>query len=169
SDQNVVEIDVFRRRRQAEIARQAAELEAEAIRTLAEANRDKALAEAQGIQAQLDARNVISTPNLTADVIAKIWPELADRLPEIVQALAPQPGVLGDARIYAFPGANGNGNGGVQDVNKLLLSTSGLSLINTLLEDGKLGTAIAQVKQLLQSPTVPPSIEVEPPPEGKQV
>ncbi|NJO19755.1 MAG: flotillin family protein, partial [Spirulinaceae cyanobacterium RM2_2_10] len=34
SDQNVVEIDVFRRRRQAEIARQAAELEAESIRTL---------------------------------------------------------------------------------------------------------------------------------------
>jgi uncharacterized membrane protein YqiK len=34
ADQNVVEIDVFRKRRQAEIARQTAELEAEAIRTL---------------------------------------------------------------------------------------------------------------------------------------
>ncbi|MEP0955114.1 hypothetical protein NC995_01350 [Leptolyngbya sp. FACHB-1515] len=128
---------------------------------MAAANRDKALAEAEGIQAQLDARNVISTPNLTADVIGQIWPELAERLPEIVQALAPQPGVLGDARIYAFPGANGNGNG-VSDVNKLLLSTSGLSLINTLLEDGKLGTAIAQVKQLLQPPSADSSIAVVP-------
>ncbi len=43
SDCNVVEIDAFRRRRQAEIAQQAAELEAEAIRTLAVANRDKVL------------------------------------------------------------------------------------------------------------------------------
>jgi len=175
ADQNVVEIDVYRRRRQAEIARQAAELEAEAIRKLAEANRDKALAEAEGLQAQLDARNVISTANLTADVIDKIWPGLADRLPEIAQALAPQPGVLGDARIYAFPGANGNGsgngngngNGGMQDVNKLLLSTSGLSLINTLLEDGKLGSAIGQVKQLLQQGNPPaPPLELQPPQEN---
>ena len=33
TDQNVVEIDVFRRRRQAEIARQATEVEAQSIRT----------------------------------------------------------------------------------------------------------------------------------------
>ncbi len=155
SEQNVVEIDVFRRRRQAEIAKQAAELEAEAIRTLAQAERDKALAEAEGIQAKLTARNAISSANLTADVIANIWPELADRLPEVLQALAPQPGVLGDARIYAFPGANGNGNGNgngaAQDINKLLLSTSGLSLINTLLDDGKLGGLLNQVGQLLNS------------------
>lgn len=151
ADQNVVEIDVFRRRRQAEIAKQAAELEAEAIRTLAEANRDKSLAEADGIQAQIAARNLISNARLTADTFTTIWPELAERLPEVLGALAPQPGVLGDARIYSFPGANGNGNGssGAQDVNKLLFSTSGLALINTLLEDGKLAGLIAQVKQLM--------------------
>jgi uncharacterized membrane protein YqiK len=149
-DQNVVEIDVFRRRRQAEIAQQAAELEAQAIRTLADANRDKALAEAQGLQAQMNAKNVISNANLTAQVIGTLFPQIADRLPEILQALAPQPGVLGDAKIYAFPGASSNGNGsGIQDVNKLLLSTSGLSLINTLLDEGKLGTLISQVKNLL--------------------
>lgn len=157
-EQNVVEIDVFRRRRQAEIAQQAAELEAEAIRTLAIANRDKALAEAEGIQAQLEAKNTISNANLTANLITNIWPELADQLPEVLRALAPQPGVLGDARIYSFPGANGNngnGNGASQDVNKLLLSTSGLSLINTLLDEGKLGSLMGQVGQLLrnQNPT----------------
>ncbi|OLP17587.1 flotillin [Leptolyngbya sp. 'hensonii'] len=149
-EQNVVEIDVFRRRRQAEIAQQAAELEAEAIRTLAAANRDKALAEAAGIQAQMEAKNVISNANLTANLILAIWPELADRLPEVLQALAPQPGVLGDTRIYAFPGANGSNGSGVQDVNKLLLSTSGLALINTLLEEGKLAGLIGQIKHLLQ-------------------
>jgi uncharacterized membrane protein YqiK len=151
ADQNVVEIDVFRRKRQAEIAKQAAELEAEAIRTLAQANRDKALAEAEGLQEQLAARNVINSANLTADVIKTIWPELAERLPEVLQALAPQPGVLGDARIYAFPGANGNGSNGAQDINKLLLSTSGLSLINTLLDEGKLSTLVGQVGKLLNN------------------
>ena len=153
SDQNVVEIDVFRKRRQAEIARQTAELEAEAIRTLAQAQLDKALAEAQGAQANIEARNAISNANLTAEVIAQIWPQLADRLPEVLRALAPQPGVIGDARIYAFPGAgdNGNANGnGAGDINKLLLSTSGLALINSLLEDGKLGTVLSQVKDLIQ-------------------
>ncbi|MEC4882485.1 MAG: flotillin family protein [Scytonema sp. PMC 1070.18] len=149
SDRNVIEIEAFRRRRQAEIAQQAAELEAEAIRTLAEANRDRALAEAEGIQAKTMAENTISNANLTAKIITTIWPELADKLPEIVTALAPQPGVLGDTRIYSFPGAN-NGNGS-QDINKLLLSTSGLSLINTLLDEGKLGEIISQVSQLIHS------------------
>jgi uncharacterized membrane protein YqiK len=151
SDRNVVEIDAFRRRRQAEIAQQAAELEAEAIRTLADANRDRALAEAEGIQAQIAAQNTISDANLTAKIITTIWPELADKLPEIVKALAPQPGVIGDARIYSFPGANGSNGNGAGDINKMLLSTSGLALINTLLEDGKLGSLIGQVSNLVCS------------------
>ncbi|MGF1516129.1 MAG: flotillin family protein [Elainellaceae cyanobacterium] len=151
SDQNVVEIDVFRRRRQAEIAKEAADLEAEAIRTLAAAEKDKALAEAEGIQARVEARNVISNANLSADVLQAIWPELATQLPDVLQSLAPQPGVLGDARIYSFPGANGSGSG-AEDINKLLLSTSGLALINTLLEEGKLGNVVNKVGQLLQNP-----------------
>jgi uncharacterized membrane protein YqiK len=147
-DRNVVEIDAFRRRRQAEIAQEAAELEAEAIRTLAAANRDQVLAEAEGIQAKITAENSISNANLTAKIITTIWPELADKLPEIVAALAPQPGILGDTRIYSFPGANGGNSS--QDIQKLLLSTSGLSLINTLLEEGKLGELIGQINQLVR-------------------
>jgi uncharacterized membrane protein YqiK len=154
SDRNVVEIDVFRRKRQAEIARQAAELEAESIRTLADANRYKTLAEAESKRALIEAENALSNANRTAELLKTIWPELAERLPEIVKALAPQPGVLGDARIYAFPASNGNNGKGVSsvnDINKLLLSTSGLSLINTLLDEGKLGTVVSQIKQLLTS------------------
>ncbi|MEQ8957297.1 MAG: flotillin family protein [Coleofasciculus sp. C2-GNP5-27] len=155
ADQNVVEIDVFRRRRQAEIARQAAELEAESIRTLAQANRDKALAEAEGKRAIIEAENTLSDSKLSAQVLTTIWPDLVDKLPEIAKALAPQPGILGDTRIFAFPGMNGNnGNGkgnGMGDINKLLLSTSGLSLINTLLDEGKLGTLISQVSQLVRN------------------
>lgn len=150
ADQNVVEIDVFRRRRQAEIARQAAELEAESIRTLADANRYKALAEAQGQQAQIEAENTLSNANRTAELIKVILPQIADKLPEIMRALAPQAGVLGDAKIFAFPnGGDGTGSS-MGEISKLLLSTSGLSLINSLMEEGKLGNLLGQVKSLLQ-------------------
>ena len=152
AEQNVVEIDVFRKRRQAEIARQTAELEAEAIRTLAAAGLDRALAEAQGEEAKVSAKNAISNAVLTSEVIGQIWPDLAVQLPEVLQALAPQPGVIGDTRIYAFPGAGQNGDS-PGDINKLLLSTSGLALINSLLEEGKLGGVANQLRQLLQGKT----------------
>ncbi|MFH7028894.1 MAG: hypothetical protein ACHBN1_26760 [Heteroscytonema crispum UTEX LB 1556] len=57
--------------------------------------------------------------------------------------------VLGDTLIYSFPGANGSN--AAQYVNKLLLSTSGLALINTLLESGKFSSLIGQISQLARS------------------
>ncbi len=149
-ERKVIEIDAFRRRKQAEIAQEAAELEAESIRILAQAERDRALAEAQGIQAKITAENSISNANLSAKMVTTIWPELSEKLPEIVKSLAPQPGVIGNSRIYSFPGANGNGKG-VEDINKLLLSTSGISVINSLLEEGNLGKIISQISQLVQN------------------
>ncbi|MDJ0798703.1 MAG: SPFH domain-containing protein [Calothrix sp. MO_167.B12] len=149
-ERNVIEIDAFRRRKQAEIAQEAAELEAESIRILADAERDRALAEAEGIRAKIAAENTISNASLSAKIITTIWPELSEKLPEIVSSLAPQPGVLGNTRIYSFPGANNNGKG-VEDINKLLLSTSGIAVINSLLEEGKLGELISQISQLIQN------------------
>lgn len=152
NDQNVVELDVFRRRRQAEIARQAAELEAESIRTLAEANQYKALAEAEGKKALIEAENSLNNANRTAELIKIIWPELAQKLPEIMQSLAPQPGVLGETKIFAFPGGNdANGSNSMGDISKLLLSTSGLSLIETLLNEGNLKSLLVVLKQFLSS------------------
>jgi uncharacterized membrane protein YqiK len=150
-EENVIEIEVFRRKRQAEIAKQAAELEAEAIRTLADAKRYEAIAEAEGKQALIEAENALSDANRLADLIKDIAPELMPYLPEIMKAIAPQPGVLGDTKIYSFPGLNGNGDKGIGDINKLLLSTSGLSLINALMEEGKMGTVVEQVKNLFHS------------------
>ncbi len=158
-DQNVVEIDVFRRRRQAEIARQAADLEAESIRTLADANRDKDLAEAEGIEAKVMAENAINNANLTARLISELGPQLIAQLPELMMALAPQPGILGDAKIYSFPGTNGSSGSG--EISKLMMSTSGFSLINSLLEEGQLTTLLAQVIQLIRDngERVPESLE----------
>lgn len=84
ADQNVVEIDIFRKRRQAEIAKQTAELEAEAIRTLAEANRDRAMAQAEGLQAETAAKNMLSNARLAAETFTTIWPELSEKLPELL-------------------------------------------------------------------------------------
>ena len=168
SEQNVVELDVFRRRRQAEIARQAAELEAESIRTLAEANRDRALAEAEGEKAVIEAKNALSDAKLSAQLISELWPGLAPHLPEIVKALAPQPGILGDTRIYSFPGANNNGGNGqssMGDINKLLMSTSGLALVNALLDDGKLGDILQSIAQMVRNPDAPePEVSAPEPP-----
>jgi uncharacterized membrane protein YqiK len=157
ADQNVVEIDGYRRRRQAETAKEAAILEAESIRMLAEANRDGAIAESAGLQAQVMAKNALENSKMVADTFITIWPELAEKLPEILQALAPQPGVIGDARVYAFPGGNGSGT---PDISKLLMSTSGLALINTLLDEGKLGALVGQIGQLLQKPKTETSVEL---------
>jgi len=158
-DQNVVEIDVFRRRRQAEIARQAADLEAESIRTLADANRDKDLAEAEGIEAKVMAENAINNANLTARLVSELGPQLIAQLPELMMALAPQPGILGDAKIYSFPGTNGSSGSG--EISKLMMSTSGFSLINSLLEEGLLTTLLTQVIQLIRDngERVPESLE----------
>ena len=158
TDQNVVEIDVFRRRRQAEIARQAAELEAESIRTLADAQKYKDLAEAQGKLSLIQAENALSNANRTAELIKDILPQIAPQLTDIVKSLAPQKGVLGDARVYSFPG--GNGSQDMNDINKLLLSTSGLSLINTLLDEGKLGGAIKNIQKLLKSDSTATTEEI---------
>ncbi len=161
TEQNVVEIDVFRRKRQAEIARQAADLEAESIRTLAAANRDKDLAEADGIEAKVNAENAISDANRIAQVISKLAPQLIDNLPEIMTALAPQPGVLGDTKIYAFPGMGGNNGSSTQEITKLMLSTSGITLINSLLEAKNLTSLLASLNQLMRGnkSTLPPEIE----------
>ncbi len=161
SERKVIEIEAFRRRKQAEIAQQAAELEADSIRILAQAERDKALAEAEGIQARISAENSISNANLSAKIVSTIWPELSEKLPEIVSSLAPQPGVIGNTRIYSFPGVNSNGKG-VEDINKLMLSTSGISVINSLLEEGNLGKIISQISQLVQKKDEIKSDEIKP-------
>ncbi|MEB3278617.1 MAG: SPFH domain-containing protein [Lyngbya sp.] len=159
TEQNVVEIDVFRRKRQAEIARQAADLEAESIRTLAAANRDKEIAAADGLEAKVKAENAISDANRIAQVVGELGPQLIDNLPEIMTALAPQPGVLGDAKIYAFPGVNGQSS--TQEISKLMLSTSGMTLVNSLLEEGKLISLLGGLTQLMRGSgaTLPPELE----------
>jgi uncharacterized membrane protein YqiK len=76
----------------------------------------------------------------TAKMVRELAPQLIENLPQVVEiakALAPQAGILGDSNIYNFP----NGNG--EEINKLMLSTSGMLLIQSLL-NGKLGDLLGK-------------------------
>ena len=124
----IEEAQALRQQLQAEIAAGSVENEARTI---------ERLAEAEGKRYHLIPA---TDADRTAQMIRELAPELMKNLPQIVEiakALAPQAGILGDSNIYTFP----NGNG--EDINKLMLSTSAMSLIQSLL-NGKLGDLLSE-------------------------
>ena len=117
-----------RQKLQAEIAAESVENEAKTIERLAEAEGKR-----YHLIPATDAER-------TAQMIRELAPQLIENLPQVVEiakALAPQAGILGDSNIYNFP----NGNG--EEINKLMLSTSGMLLIQSLL-NGKLGDLLGK-------------------------
>ena len=98
-----------------------------------EANAIEALTKAESERYQLmPPTDSARMAQIIQQIIKELAPQLMEKLPELAKALAPQPGVLGDSNVYTFPGVNGEG------VNQLILATSGMLLLNTLME-GKLG------------------------------
>lgn len=116
----IEEAKAERKQKQVEIAFASVENEAQIIERLAQAE-GKHYREIQATNA-----------DRTAKMIRELAPELMPQFVEIAKALAPQSGILGNSNIYTFP----NGNG--EEINKLILSTSGMLPIQSLL-DGKLG------------------------------
>jgi uncharacterized membrane protein YqiK len=117
-----------RQKLQAEIAAESVENEAKTI---------ERLAEAEGKRYHLIPA---TDADRTAKMIRELAPQLIENLPQVIEiakALAPQAGILGDSNIYTFP----NGNG--EEINKLMLSTSGMLLIQSLL-NGKLGDLLGK-------------------------
>ncbi|HAC63417.1 MAG TPA: hypothetical protein DCF68_07720 [Cyanothece sp. UBA12306] len=105
----------------AENTAKTAKQEAEAI---------KGLAEAEGKRYQLIPPNNTAQMNqmikeLLLEIIKK------DKLPEVLEKLTPQAGVLGNNNFYTFPAEKGDG------VNQLMLSSSGMLLLKTLLDNMK--------------------------------
>ncbi len=119
----IEEAKALRQQKQVEIAAASVEDEAKTIERLAEAEGKR-------------YREIPATDaDRTAQMIRELAPLLMENLPqfvEIANALAPKPGVLGDSNIYTFPHGNG------EDMNKLVLSTSAVVLLQSLF-DGKLG------------------------------
>lgn len=103
---------------------------AEAIKLKAAAELDKALKEAEGEKAKISAQNTLSIKALTVQLAEDHLEELITVLPQVMAALAPQPGVLGTNPII-LAGTQDGENG---DPTKLLLATSGLTLLTKLLQ-----------------------------------
>jgi uncharacterized membrane protein YqiK len=103
---------------------------AEAIKVKAAAELDKALKEAEGEKAKISAQNTLSIKALTVQLAEEHLEELITVLPQVMAALAPQPGVLG-ANPIILAGTQDGDNG---DPTKLLLATSGLTLLTKLLQ-----------------------------------
>lgn len=103
---------------------------AEAIKVKAAAELDKSLKEAEGEKAKISAQNTLSIKALTVQLAETHLEELIAVLPHVMAALAPQPGVLGTNPIILA----GTQDGEHGDPTKLLLATSGLTLLTKLLQ-----------------------------------
>ncbi|MDJ0510243.1 MAG: hypothetical protein QNJ64_13455 [Crocosphaera sp.] len=106
---------------------------AEAIQVKAAVELDKSLKEAEGEKAKIAAQNTVSIKALTIQLAENNLEQLITVLPEIMSALAPQPGVLGNNPII-LAGSQDGENG---DPTKLLLATSGLTILTKLLQNPK--------------------------------
>lgn len=104
---------------------------AEAIKIKAAAELDKSLKEAEGEKAKISAQNTLSIKALTVQLAEEHLEKLIIVLPQIMAALAPQPGILGNNPII-LAGTQDGENG---DPTKLLLATSGLTILTKILQN----------------------------------
>ncbi len=123
--------ELEQKRLEAENQKTIAIQEAEAITTKAAAELEKALKQAQGEKAQIAAQNTLSLKALTVQLAEQHMHTLIETLPPIMGALAPQPGVLGNNPIILAGGQGGENS----DPTKILLATSGLTLLRELLSN----------------------------------
>lgn len=136
--------ELEQKRLEAENQKVMAIQEAEAITTKAAAELEKAVKEAEGEKAKIAAQNTLSIKALTMQLADQHMDRLIATLPQVMEALAPQPGVLGNNPII-LAGGQGGDNGG--DPTKILLATSGLTLLTKLLQSpmiSNLGKQLAQ-------------------------
>lgn len=129
--------------------------EAEAIKLRALAELEKALKEAEGEKAKIAAQNTLSIKALTVQLAEEHMDTFITTLPQIMAALAPQPGVLGNNPIIIAGGQTGE-NG---DPTKIMLATSGLTLLTKFLQSPLLTKWSEQLFQGLDSEVQPNGTE----------
>ncbi|MGK7880169.1 MAG: SPFH domain-containing protein [Crocosphaera sp.] len=122
---------------------------AEAIQIKAAAELDKALKDAEGEKAKIAAQNTISVKALTIQLAEDNLDQLIQVLPNIMKSLAPQPGVLGNNPIILA----GTQDGEKGDPSKLLLATSGLTILTKLLQNPRVASWGEQLIKSLDSDT----------------
>ncbi|BAQ66194.1 SPFH domain-containing protein [Geminocystis sp. NIES-3709] len=128
--------DLEQKRLEAEVEKAIALEKAEAIKTQATATLEEALKKAQGEKAMIEAQNTLSTKAITIQLAEQYMGQFIQVLPEVISALAPQPGVLGSNPIIL---AGGNQNGqDAGEATKLVMATSAIALITQMLKNPEL-------------------------------
>jgi uncharacterized membrane protein YqiK len=137
--------DLEQKRLEAETQKNIAIARAEAIKTQAAADLEEALKKAQAEKAMIEAQNTLSTKAIAIQLSEKYMGQMITVLPDVVRALAPQPGVLGNSPIIL---AGGNQDGQeTGEAAKLVLATSAISLLTQLMKNpalSKFGNQLAQ-------------------------
>lgn len=109
-----------------------AEAEAEVKRLSAEAQQHADLAKAQGVKAIVEAQNAATTTAIFAQFLDMHGEMVIDRLPGILESLAPKAGVLGNPTIIS--------SGQDSDTGAMLFNASAASIMKLILQDGGLSS-----------------------------
>ena len=128
----------------------AAQDEAQAKRIIAEAIKEEKLALATGELELVRTRNAKTTITVYGEMLEMLGPDLVEKLPEIMQALTPEPGVLGETKVYSFAGGNAGG-----EIAKTLAGANGLSMLSTMLEENSLSDLVNTLTRFMKPQTDP--------------
>lgn len=133
-----------------------AEAEAEVKRLTAEAEKHGDLAKAEGVKAIVEAQNAATTTAIFAQFVDKHGEMVVDRLPGILEALAPKAGVLGSPTIIS--------SGQEGDMGTMLFNSSAAGIMKLVLQDGALGSLfnkfVERTRDQVVEEVVPQSIKI---------
>lgn len=115
---------------------EVAKAQAQAQTIAAEAKMTAMLKEAQGIRAVVEAHSLADSTAIYAQFLDKHGEVRLERLPSILKALAPTPGLLGDRPTIV---------GGQGDITSMLMSASAAGLLRVLIGEGKLEAIINNI------------------------
>ncbi len=141
--------DLEQKHLEAEVEKAIAAEKAIALKTQASAALEESLKKAQGEKAMIEAQNTLSTKAITIQLSEKYMGQLITALPDIITALAPQPGVLGNSPIILAGGTQDGQETG--EATKLVLATSAISMLTQVLQSPALTKLGGQLTQSLLS------------------
>ena len=124
----------------------AAQEEAQAKLIIAEAIREEKFAIAAGELEWVKTQNDKASITVYAELIEKLGPDLVEQLPQIMAALTPEAGVLGETKVYSFAGGNAGG-----EIAKTLAGANGLSVLSTLLEENSLANMVNSLTRFMEA------------------
>lgn len=151
--------DKIKMRTAAEAELEAARSRAEAIQIVAEAEKNQQIALAEGRLKLVLAENQRAQFIVQAELIQQLGPELVQRLADIMAAMKP---AIGETKLYSFGGSDKSAG----DVSKTLAQASSLGMLEQVLSNEGLASAVMGLLGKLGKNADAPSADVASLPEG---